>query len=142
GVSALQRNLQPPPDADGTRYRPPLPLDLHYLVTAWGKSAPRQQRLLGWCMRMLEDLGKFNSSLLNRYGGPDIVFKPAETVDLFYEPITMTDLSSLWDLLKPNAQVSVGYVARMIYIDSKIEMPTGAPVQTRAFDAGREENAE
>jgi uncharacterized protein DUF4255 len=138
-ASALQRNLHPRPEASGKQVRPPLPLDLHYLVTAWGKTAPQQQRLLGWCMRTLEDVGRLNPALLNHYGGPDIVFKSNEIVDLVYESIAMTDLSSLWDMLKPNAHVSVGYVARMIYIESEVEIPTGAPVQTRLYDMARDE---
>lgn len=139
-ISALQRNLQPRPEATGKQYRPPLPVDLHYLMTAWGRTALRQQRLLGWCMRTLEDTGRLNPALLNHYGGPDIVFNPNETVDLVYEAIAMTDFSSLWDLLKPNAHVSVGYVARMVYIESVIEIPTGEPVQTRLYGMAREEN--
>ena len=139
-VSPLQRNLQPRPQANGKQYNPPLPVDLHYLMTAWGKTAPSQQRLLGWAMRTLEDVGRLNPALLNHYGGPEIVFSPNETVDVVYEPIAMSDFSSLWDLLKPNAQVSVGYIARMVYIESEIEIPTGEPVQTRLYGMAREEN--
>jgi hypothetical protein len=139
-VSPLQRNLQPRQQANDKQYRPPLPVDLHYLMTAWGKTAPSQQRLLGWAMRTLEDVGRLNPALLNHYGGPEIVFAPNETVDVVYEPIAMSDFSSLWDLLKPNPQVSVGYLARMVYIESEVELPTGEPVQTRLFGMAREEN--
>jgi len=139
-VSSLQRNLQARPEANGKLFRPPLPLDLHYMLTAWGKTAAQQQRLLGWSMRTLEDIGGLNPSLLNHYGGPDVVFRPNETVDLIYEAIAMTDFSSLWDLLKPNAHVSVGYIARMIYIESEVEISTGAPVQTRLYQMARDES--
>lgn len=138
-VSPLQRNLQPRTETNGRTVRPPLPVDLHYLMTAWGRTPPRQQRLLGWCLRMLEDIRGLTPSLLNHYGGPEIVFKANETVDLVYEPLPTTELASLWDVLKPNLHVSIGYVARMIYIESDVEIAAGAPVQTRLFRTAREE---
>jgi hypothetical protein len=139
-VSPLQRNLQPRTEINGKTVRPPLPVDLHYLMTAWGKSAANQQRLLGWCMRTLEDVRNLTPSLLNHYGGPEIVFKVNETVDLVYEPIPTTEFASLWDVLKPNLHVSVGYIARMIYIESDIEITTGAPVQSRLYEMAREKD--
>ncbi len=42
-VSA-NRNLPPRRGLDGKRYRPPLPLDLHYLVIAWADDTIKQQR--------------------------------------------------------------------------------------------------
>jgi hypothetical protein len=137
--SPVQRNLQQRAAANGSQRRPPLPVDLHYIVTPWGRTSSGQQRLLGWCLRTLEDIGTLNASLLNHFGGPDPVFKATETVDVVHEPIPMTDWSGLWDLLKPNAHVSVGYVARMVYIESEIEVPAGQPVQTRVFGMAREE---
>ena len=41
------RNQPPRLGPDGRRYRPTLPLDMHFLVTAWAENAIRQQRLLG-----------------------------------------------------------------------------------------------
>src|SRR5690349_15219770 len=54
-VNGSLRNLPPRLAPDGRRYRPALPLDLHYLITAWGRSVEKQQRLLGWALRTLED---------------------------------------------------------------------------------------
>jgi hypothetical protein len=138
--SPLQRNLQPRPEATNKQFRPPLPVDLHYVVTAWGKTASRQQRLLGWCIRALEDNSRLVPSVLNQYGGSDTIFRANEPVDVAYEPISMGDFGTLWDLLKPNAHVSVGYIARMIYIESAVEIPTGEPVQARVYDMVRREN--
>src|SRR5207244_6117071 len=49
------RNLPPRVGLDGRRFRPSMPLDLHYLLIAWARDAFKQQRLLGWAMRELED---------------------------------------------------------------------------------------
>lgn len=137
--SPVQRNLQRSAAANGNQHRPPLPVDLHYIATPWGRTSSGQQRLLGWCLRTLEDIGTLNASLLNHFGGPDPVFQANETVDVVHEPIPMTDWPGLWDLLKPNAHVSVGYVARMVFIESEIEIPAGGLVQTRVFGMAREE---
>src|SRR5215510_6575265 len=55
GVNAARRNLPSHVKFNGLRYRSPLPLDLYFLMTAWAKTAAKQQRLLGWAMRVLED---------------------------------------------------------------------------------------
>ena len=62
------RNQPPRVGRDGRRYRPPLPLDLHYLVTAWAGDAVKQQRLLGFAIRTLEDTPILPAGVLNQHG--------------------------------------------------------------------------
>src|SRR5215216_5245028 len=66
-INGSRRNLPPTVGPDGRRYRPPVPLDLHYLLTAWAKTAARQQRLFGWAVRALQDVPVLPASLLNHY---------------------------------------------------------------------------
>src|SRR5215813_3237760 len=40
---------------NGQRVRTQLPLDLHFLLTVWGKDASLQNTVAGWMMRILED---------------------------------------------------------------------------------------
>ncbi len=136
-VSAMPRTLQRPPGPDGKRYLPSLPLDLCYLISPWAKTAAKQQRLLGWCMRTLQDTPRLGSEVLNNYAPEGHVFHPDETVDLIYDPISIPDMASLWDILKPNVQLSIGYLARMIHIESAIELVEAPRVQTRDFGYGR-----
>jgi hypothetical protein len=136
-LSSVQRNRQPHIKADNKRYRPPLPIDLYYLVSAWGRTAIQQQRLMGWCMRTLEDVPTLNATLVNTHGGPDAVFHSTESIDLIFEPLSMQDLANVWDLVKPHGQVSIAYVARMVYLDSSVELNEGRLVQTREFDMAR-----
>jgi hypothetical protein len=49
------RNYPPRITPDGKRYRQALPINLHYLLSSWAREAVKQQRLLGWAMRTLED---------------------------------------------------------------------------------------
>jgi hypothetical protein len=132
-VNATLRNLPPRTAPDGTRYRPSLPLDLSYLLTPWATDVEKQQRLLGWGMRQLEDHAILPAGLLNRYlREPDVV-RSDETVELVSDPLALGDFMTLWDKLKPRMQTSVTYVARMVLIDSDIALRDGPAVQTRAF---------
>lgn len=124
--------LAPPPD--GRRYLPSLPLDLHYLVMAWSDTAAKQQVLLGWCMRALEDLAILPIGLLNRFSPAPDTFGPTETVEFVADPLSLQELFNIWDPLKPNVHLSAAYVARMVVIDSNLPLPTdGPPAQTRAL---------
>ncbi len=140
-VSASRRNLPPVVAADGKRYRPPLPLDLFYMLTAWGQTAEVQHRLLGWAMRELENTPILPSNLLNHYVQEVDTFRPAETVELICETISLQDMNSLWDGFKANKtnqHVSVTYIARMLLIDSSVELTEYPPAQTRVFDVGNQ----
>ncbi len=135
-TNTTRRNLPPRIGPDGRRYRPPLPLDLHYLLTPWARTAARQQRMLGWSMRVLEDTPILPTGLLNRYGTEPETFRPDETVELVCEPISLQEIVNIWDAFKSNLQLSAAYVARMITIDSLVELSEGPPAQTRVFDFG------
>ena len=119
---------------DGTRRRPPLPLDLYYMLTPWAASAAKQHLLLGYCMRALEDTPVLPAGLLRRYAPHS--FSSDEGVEITAEPLSIQDLTNLWDMAKQNIQISVAYVARVVSIDSAITEPAGTLVQTRTFDAG------
>lgn len=133
-VSGMPRTLSGRPDAEGRRKLPPLPVDLYYLFTPWGRTSAMQQRLLGWLMRALEDTTTLNASVLNHYGGPEQVFGESETVTLIPEALALQDLTNLWDVLKPNAHVSVAYVARVVQLESVRQPVEAELVQTRDFE--------
>lgn len=130
-VNATQRNLPPSIDLYGHTLQRPLPLDLHYMLSVWATTAVSQQRLLGWCMRTLEDTSTLSATLLNNYGRPERAFGPAESVQLIYDPMSLQDTIELWDVLKPNIQLSVTYTARVVYIESPLDLGVDEPVQSR-----------
>jgi hypothetical protein len=133
GVNTARRTLPPHVAPDGRRYRGPLPVDLFYAIGVWGRSVIRQQRLLGWCMRTLEDLPILPSGVLNDRLPEADTFRPSETVEIVCEPLTLADLATIWDLLKPNVPLFATYVVRMIPIHSEVPLVDGARVQTREF---------
>jgi hypothetical protein len=130
------RNLPPRVAPDGTRFRPSLPVDLHYLLIPYAPDAFKQQRLLGWAMRAMEDLTVLNSGLLNQPGPEPDLFADAEAVDVIMETLAIQDIGSVWEAAKPNIQPAVPYIVRMLLLDSAIEMTEGPPVQTRVFGMG------
>jgi hypothetical protein len=144
-INTDRRNLPPRVDSDGDRFRPSLPVDLHYLLIPWAQTSVKQQWLLAWAMRALENTPVLSAEVANHYatagatGEP--VFHPNETIELVCEPISLQEIVNIWDAFKPNLQLSVAYVARMILIDSEIPLPEGGLVQTRVFDfSGRSED--
>ena len=53
------------------------------------------------------------------------------------DPLALADFTNLWDKLKPRMQTSVTYIARMLLIDSDIDLREGPAVQTRVFKMAR-----
>jgi len=135
-ASGSRRNLPPTVGPNGERFRPPIPLDLHYIASAWAKTAVKQQRLLGWLIRLLEDVTILPVGLLNNAGPESQIFKPSETVEVIMDQITLQDWNNLWSVTKINPPLSVGYVARMIGIESTLAI-TEVPAQTREFGFGK-----
>lgn len=135
-VSGARRNLPATVGPQGQRYRPPIPLDLHYIASVWGKTAEKQQRLLGWMIRMFEDVPILPTNLLNDNGPDPDVFQPNETVEVLFESINLQDWNNLWSSSKTNAPLSVGYVARMIGISSTMPINEAPHVQTREVALG------
>lgn len=136
-VNGARRNLPPTVGPNGQRYRPAIPLDLHYIASAWARTAVKQQRLLGWAIRLLEDVPILPAGLLNHYGPEPEIFKPAETVEVILESLTLQDWNNLWSATKTNPpSLSVGYVARMIGIESSLAL-SEVSVQTRELGVGK-----
>jgi uncharacterized protein DUF4255 len=136
-ANTARRNLPPTTGPDGRRFRPPIPVDLYYIATAWAPTAVRQQRLLGWAIRMFEDVPVLPTGLLNNYGPEPEIFKQGETVEIILDSLTLQDLNNFWGVSKSSLQLSVGYIARMLFIQSSMPITEYAEVQTREFGMGK-----
>jgi hypothetical protein len=132
-IGVNRRNLPPTYSKDQSiRFKPPVAIDLFYLVSAWALNADFQQRLLGWTIRALEDCSILPATMLNRLQAED-VFRPTECVELSCESPSLQDMSFVWDLIKPNPPLSITYVAHMVAIESRVPLREGALVQARGF---------
>jgi hypothetical protein len=136
------RRQQPPRvTPEGRRYSPPTAVDLHFLITAWGRTPEEQMDILGWAIRTLQDVTVLPAGLLNRFSGDrqltdnrQQVFADSEGVELIGETLTPQELVNIWEIAKANQQPSISYVARQVLIDSETELADAALVQTRNFD--------
>ena len=109
---------------DGRVFRSKLPVELHCLVTVWGKDASLQNTLAGWVMSTLEDNASIPANLLNSVVAD--VFHADETVELSLADLTTEDLFRIWDVLGLNVyQLSIPYVVKIIEIDSLQVVPDG-----------------
>lgn len=113
------RHLPPGIAPTGRRQAPPLGLDLHYLVTAWESDPLKQQTLLGWAARTLEDNPILPASMLNRYSAVPGTFGENESVELVGEGLSLREETGIWKVAQANRQPSLGYVARKVEIESR-----------------------
>jgi len=129
-VNTTRRNLPSRRDADGRLRHPAIPVDLHYLLVAWSKDAVTQHRLLGWCIRTLQDTPTLGAGFLNQYGPDTDVFRSDETIELIWETLTRQEMADAWEVAKANQQPSASYIARIIEIESRVDVHEYPPVQT------------
>lgn len=121
----------------GHRLQTQLPLDLHFLLTAWAKDASLQHTIAGWMMRTMEDFPILPSGLLNGLD-PD-VFQPDETLEITVGELKNEDIISIWrDMLEKKYQLSIPYVARNIRIESTLTKE-GFAVREREFQFAPQE---
>jgi hypothetical protein len=133
-INAGMRNIPNRTGLDGITRRAPLPLDLYYLLTVWATDVVKQQRILGLAMQTLADLPVISAGRLNSFGPETDVFRPDETVEVIFNSLSLQDVSNLWSAFKVTLPVSLGYIARVVGIDSAIQDDRTTPVQTREMN--------
>jgi hypothetical protein len=147
GPSSARRTLPARVLPDGRHLRPPLVLDLHYLICVYGQTSQQQQLALGWCSRTLYEQAIIPAATLNRFivdeirpSPPDpmlaesLRFFPDEAVELNPEALSLQDLSQFCDGMRP--VLGLGYTARVVRIDSPIFLDENPPVRERIFYVG------
>lgn len=133
-VNTIQRTPLPRPGPKGRQRRPQLPLDLHFLLTPWADHASLAQAILGWTMRAIEDTAVLPAGLLNAVS--DGVFNDDETVEIVFGQLSNEEMFRIWDVLPRDYQISVPYTARIVRIDSDLDLNEGGPVITKELDFG------
>lgn len=110
-VNSYLRNTRPHHARPDTT---PLPLNLHYLLSAWSDSADSEQVLLAWAMRHLHEHPVLDRSSLN----PDGDWANDEVIHVAPEELTNEDVLRLWETFAPTYRLSYSYVARVVLIES------------------------
>ena len=91
-----------------------LPVDLHYLLTAWADNADHEHRLIGRTMQIFEELGSLSGPLLH----PDGNWSVNETVQLYLEDVGTDDLMRTFESLVCDFRLSIPYIARVVVVST------------------------
>jgi hypothetical protein len=146
-------------DATGSRTsNPPLALDLHYLLTAYGTADFEAEILLGYAMSILHgrpvldrasirtalQAGGVNGGILppayQALAAADLADQAA-AITVTTEPIDSEEMSRLWSAIQANYRPSVGYLVTVVLIEATKPVRGAPPVLTRgdpAANGGRE----
>ena len=119
-----------PRRGDSADARPPLYLDLHYLVTVWADNALAEHTILAWVLERLHRMPMLDVSSLSPEGG----WEPGDQVQLVTEDLATEELMRIWEAVDPAYRLSVPIVARVVRID--LERQPGVPVVASRFAVG------
>jgi hypothetical protein len=144
--NAAWRNLTMPRQlAPGESGQPPLPLTLHYLLTAFGRdndtTQPFSHQLLGKAMSVLYDhalLGPEEIKAATAVSLPaSDLDRQVERVRITLRPLSLEEISKLWTGFATQYRLSVAYEVSVALIESTQSSRTPLPVLTRgAGDQG------
>jgi hypothetical protein len=124
----MNEHLRNAPQANGNGRKPvPLIVDLHYLLTAWARTALAEQVVLSWAMRQLHQTPVLDTALLS----PDAGWAPGDSVQLIPTDLSNEELMRIWDRLEPSYRLSIAYTARIVRIDPDSVIDAVPVVATR-----------
>lgn len=109
--------------------RPVIGVDLHYLLTYWGRSAEDEQLIMAWTMRQLQMNSILDSSILLPASAD---WAADETIQLVASNLSIEDIMRVWDALAPKYRLSIAYTARTVRLEIESE-PEGPAVATRVL---------
>lgn len=140
--NAAWRNMDVPQRVKpGETGVPPLAVNLHYLITAYGRendnTQPFDHHLLGKAMSILYDhalLGMDEIKLA--FPGSDLE-RQVERVRITLQPLSIEEISKLWTGFATQYRLSVAYEVSVVLIDSTQATRAPLPTLTRgAQDQG------
>lgn len=130
-VNAAFRNADMPGQAKPSESsHPPLALNLHYLITAYGDNSqvPKDHKLLGRAMSALHDHPLLAKSEIQGSVPDEDLHNQVERVRITPQPMSLDDMSKLWAAFQANYRVSAAYQAAVVLIQSKRATTTPLPV--------------
>jgi hypothetical protein len=104
----------------------PVPLDLYYLLTPIAREPRDEQTLLGRVVQVFNDHGLLaGASLRGSLLGTDAELR------LTMDPLSLEDLTRIWNALQESYQLSISYQVQIITIESHHEPVVSSPVLER-----------
>lgn len=137
--AALRNTDMPLQTRPGERGFPPLPLDLLYLITAYGRDSQDPDvfahRLLGRTMSVLHDTPLLTPGQIREATAVELpqsdLHEQIEHVRITSQPISLEDLSRLWATFQTQYRVSIVYYMAVVLIESNRRTRAGLPVLRR-----------
>ncbi len=139
----------PSRDERGTRLsNPPLALDLHYLLTAYGAAELHSEILLGYAMHLLHETpvldrqairtalsgGTIDSSILppafQALAAADLADQ-VEQIKITPETLSTEEMSKLWSAIQGHYRPTAAYHLSVVLIESRRATRNALPVLTR-----------
>ncbi len=135
--------------SDGTRLtNPPLALNLHYLLTAYGMSDFQAEILLGYAMHLLHERPVLDRAAIRRALDPSplgpSILPPAfqalraadladqvESLTVTLEPMDTEEMSRLWAALQAHYRPTAAYVVSVVLIEATKPAKQALPVLSR-----------
>lgn len=126
----------------------PLALDLHYVLTAYGRSDCQAEILLGYAMHLLHERPVLDRAAVRRALDPspiDVSMLPpafqalaasdladqVELIKITPEPMSGDDMSKLWSAIQSHYRPSSAYQASVVLIEGKKPAVNPLPVLSR-----------
>lgn len=149
--AALRNNDLPSRSASGERVgNPPLALDLHYLVTAYGKSDFQAEILLGYAMHLLHERPMLDRPAIRRALDPsplDVSMLPptyqalaasdladqVETIRITPMVMPVEEMSKLWAAIQSHYRPSAAYQVSVVLIEAQRPARSPLPVLSRGL---------
>jgi hypothetical protein len=139
----------PSRDVNGGRLtNPPLALDLHYLVTAYGKEEFHADALLGYAMQLLHENPVLTRDMINRTLKPSLppevtlppglqmlstsdLAEQVELVKITPENLSTEEVSKLWTAIQARYRPTAAYQLSVVLIQADKPVRSALPVLTR-----------
>jgi Pvc16 N-terminal domain len=127
---------------------PPLALNLHYLLTSYGRTNFQAEILLGFAMHLLHERPVLDRATLRRALSPSPLGPPilpsgfasadpadladqVEAITITLEPFDTEELSRLWTAIQAHYRPTAAYVVSVVLIQAKRPQRAALPVLSR-----------
>jgi hypothetical protein len=107
--------------------RPLLPLDLHYLVTAWAKEPKDEYRISGRVLQTFYDHAELGPADLQGDS-----WRAGDSVQVIYEQLSLEQQFNIWNPTHLPYRLSLSYLVRVVGIEPS-ETKSDAPVISAGF---------
>ena len=131
--SAWRNSDLPRQSGHGDVGQPALALNLHYLITAFGRGDDDtfSHRWLGSAMRVLHDHPLLGAQeIRDALAGSDLEAQ-VERVRITPQPLSLEEMSKLWTTFQTQYRISAAYQVDVVLIESKRPARTALPVLRR-----------